>query len=190
MFEERSNVNTSDDFAQPQIFHSRFGRVTYENPTSFKGWGGLPKIPAVLKWKLDAYCCQGIPSEDILDEELPIIDSDFSNTSGLKATWLGHATVLVQMNGVNFITDPVLSPRASPTNFAGPKRYRPPPCGIDQYPEIKFAVISHNHYDHLDAEAVKGLNKRFPEMLWYVPVGLKGWMNSTIPGAEIHEMIW
>ena len=181
---------SDDNFAQPRIFHSIFRWITYENPLSFKGWQGLPNLLAVIKWKWDSFWGPKTPSDDELNQKLPIYNPDFSYKSRLQATWLGHATVLVQMDGLNFITDPVLSSRASPISFIGPKRYRPPPCGIEDYPEIDFAVISHNHYDHLDTTAVRGLNQRFPTMTWYVPIGLKGWMESTIPGANVYEKSW
>ena len=120
MWEENPDVNTTgsepsnDDFAQPQIFHSRLGQVTYENPPSFKGWKGLPSALAAIKWKFGSEQHSGIPSDDELDKKLPVRFPDFTCKSVLQATWLGHATVLVQMDGVNFITDPVLSSRASP----------------------------------------------------------------------------
>ncbi|KAG7271857.1 hypothetical protein CRUP_028229 [Coryphaenoides rupestris] len=70
---------------------------------------------------------------------------------GLRATWLGHSTVLVELDGVNLLTDPIFSQRASPVQFVGPKRYRGPPCTVEQLPRIDAVVISHSHYDHLDA---------------------------------------
>ncbi|KAE9548034.1 hypothetical protein FO519_008756 [Halicephalobus sp. NKZ332] len=196
MSKEKMNVDRSASessenyFAQPVISRWLINRVTYENPPSFKCWNGLPGAVDAVKWKVFNNDYPGLPEDKVLEKTLPIRLPDFSETSGLKATWLGHATVLVQMNGINFITDPVTSPRVSPISFTGPRRYRPPPCTIEDYPTLDFAVISHNHYDHLDKNTVKGLTERFPNMIWYVPVGLKGWMESRIPGAKARELIW
>lgn len=74
-----------------------------------------------------------------LDSELPVMEPyfvknpDLSDSGpGLRVTWLGHATVLVEMDGLNILTDPIFSQRASPVQFMGPKRYRGPPCTVEQ----------------------------------------------------------
>jgi N-acyl-phosphatidylethanolamine-hydrolysing phospholipase D len=77
----------------------------------------------------------------------------------LEATWIGHATFVVQMHGWNIITDPIFSHRCSPVSFAGPARYTPVPCEVEDLPQIHLVCISHNHYDHLDADTVKRLLK-------------------------------
>ncbi len=69
-----------------------------------------------------------------------------------RFTWLGHSTFLVQYKGVNILTDPIFSDRASPLCFAGPKRYVKHPMDYDNLPKIDFVIISHNHYDHLDKD--------------------------------------
>ncbi|KAK9829598.1 hypothetical protein WJX72_006817 [[Myrmecia] bisecta] len=99
----------------------------------------------------------------------------------IQAIWVGHATVLVQMEGCTFLTDPIFSARCSPVQFAGPKRVVPAPLDVDhsQLPKIDFVVISHNHYDHLDHGSVMRLHKRFgSSMAWYVPLGLEAWFSS------------
>ncbi|KAE9556577.1 hypothetical protein FO519_000271 [Halicephalobus sp. NKZ332] len=178
-------------FARPLEFGRRIlGGNVYDNPPSFTGWKGLPGLFEVIRFMFGPERYPGTPSKEILDTTLPVVKPDFSNSPDLKATWLGHATVLVQMGGFNFITDPVFCSRASPVSFLGPRRYRKPPCEIEDLPDLQFAVISHNHYDHLDAKAVADLNRKFPKMVWYVPQDLKDWMQSTVPGAEIHDMTW
>jgi len=89
-----------------------------------------------------------------------------------QITWIGHATALIQYQGINVLTDPMFSGRASPFSFIGPKRATPPSIGIDQLPPIDFVLISHNHYDHLDADSVKSLGNR---TTWLVPLGYKQW---------------
>ena len=72
-------------------------------------------------------------------------------------TWVGHATVLVQINGVNILTDPQWSERASPVSWGGPRRMSPPGLAFEDLPRIHVVLISHDHYDHLDLDTVKRL---------------------------------
>eukprot|EP01114_Cavostelium_apophysatum_P020649 TRINITY_DN6979_c0_g1_i1.p1 TRINITY_DN6979_c0_g1~~TRINITY_DN6979_c0_g1_i1.p1 ORF type:complete len:375 (-),score=23.47 TRINITY_DN6979_c0_g1_i1:43-1095(-) len=126
-----------------------------------------------------------------LDEHLPVLRPDFKILSNpdeerLTVTWLGHASTLVQMEGINFLTDPVYGQRASPVSFAGPKRYRDPPCKLDELPPISFIVISHDHYDHLDIEVVRHYAN---SVHWFVPLGLKKWFASC-GVTNVTELNW
>lgn len=85
-------------------------------------------------------------------------------------TWIGHATVLVQMDHVTFLTDPTWSDTASPVSFAGPTRFVAPGVAMDDLPPIDFVVISHNHYDHLDLSTLVALAKRSPATRFFVPL--------------------
>jgi L-ascorbate metabolism protein UlaG (beta-lactamase superfamily) len=78
----------------------------------------------------------------------------------MRVTWIGHATVLVQTQGLNILTDPIWSERASPFSFAGPKRVRQPGVHFDDLPKIDLVLISHNHYDHMDLPTLKRLWER------------------------------
>ncbi|MEW6270106.1 MAG: MBL fold metallo-hydrolase, partial [Thermodesulfobacteriota bacterium] len=100
-------------------------------------------------------------------------------------TWIGHATVLVQMDGVTFLTDPIWSERASPVEFAGPKRAQPPGVALDALPPIDFVVVSHNHYDHLDVETLRELAARDPETRFVVPLE----NAATVREAGIEDAI-
>jgi len=79
---------------------------------------------------------------------------------GLRVTFVNHATMLIQMDGVNILTDPIWSERCSPVQFAGPKRHRPPGIRFDDLPRIDAVLVSHNHYDHLDASTLRELQTR------------------------------
>ena len=106
-------------------------------------------------------------------------------------TWLGHSTVVVSMDGVFFMTDPIFSDRASPSQMVGPKRYRDVPCSVHDLPSTLDAVlISHNHYDHLDMSTVTLLNARYGvDLRWFVPQGLGSWFESA--GCDnVVELDW
>lgn len=80
--------------------------------------------------------------------------------TGIRITWINHATVLVQVAGVNVLTDPIWSERASPFSWVGPRRHRAPGLRFEDLPPIDAVVISHNHYDHLDAATLARLIAR------------------------------
>lgn len=79
------------------------------------------------------------------------------NGQGLRVTFVNHATVLIQAGGLNILTDPVWSERASPVSWAGPRRHRPPGLRFEDLPPIDLVLLSHNHYDHLDVETLERL---------------------------------
>jgi L-ascorbate metabolism protein UlaG (beta-lactamase superfamily) len=98
------------------------------------------------------------------------------NASAATVTWIGHSTVLVQLDGVNFLTDPTWSARTGPFGgLVGVGRYTPPPLRLEDLPRIDFVLISHDHYDHLDEPTVRELARVF-EPRFVVPLGLKSWM--------------
>lgn len=77
---------------------------------------------------------------------------------GMRVTFVNHATTLVQMDGVNVLTDPIWSERASPVSFAGPRRQRSPGLRFEDLPPIHAVVVSHNHYDHMDLPTLRRLS--------------------------------
>jgi L-ascorbate metabolism protein UlaG (beta-lactamase superfamily) len=77
--------------------------------------------------------------------------------TGLRVTRLGHSTLLIEIDGVRVLTDPVWGPRASPMRFAGPKRFHPPPAPLAALPRLDVVLVSHDHYDHLDRPTIRAL---------------------------------
>lgn len=101
-----------------------------------------------------------------------------ANRSEPTLTWIGHASFLLQIGGLNVLTDPVFSRRVSPFAFAGPERLAPLGLTLADLPPIDLALISHNHYDHLDDAAVRALARAHPQMTFVVPLGLKRWFAA------------
>ncbi|XP_034522748.1 N-acyl-phosphatidylethanolamine-hydrolyzing phospholipase D isoform X3 [Ailuropoda melanoleuca] len=170
------------------------GRFVNPWPT----WKNL-SIPNVLRWLIMEKDHSSVPgSKEELDKELPVLKPYFIDDpeeagvreAGLRVTWLGHATVMVEMDELILLTDPVFSSRASPSQHVGPKRFRRPPCTVSELPPIDAVLISHNHYDHLDYNSVIALNERFgQELRWFVPLGLLDWMQKC--GCEnVIELDW
>src|SRR6185295_12999072 len=77
----------------------------------------------------------------------------------IRVTFVNHSTVLIQMDGINILTDPVWSERVSPVSFAGPRRHRAPGIRFEDLPPIDLVLVSHNHYDHLDVATLRALHK-------------------------------
>jgi len=109
--------------------------------------------------------------------------------SGLRTTWLGHSTVLIEIDGVRVLTDPVWGPRASPSRWAGPKRFQPVPIPLRALPDVDAVLISHDHYDHLDYPTIRALAKRDVPFVTSLGVGahLEAW---GVPHERIHELDW
>lgn len=108
---------------------------------------------------------------------------------GLRTVWFGHASVLVEIDGVRILTDPILSERASPLQFIGPKRFHPPPLALEQLTGIDAVVISHDHYDHLDMATVRQLAQGGTQ--FYVGLGIGAHLERWgVARTQIHEMAW
>lgn len=106
----------------------------------------------------------------------------------IKATWVNHATMLVQAANFNFLTDPIWTERASPVSFIGPKRVRAPGVAFKNLPRIDAVFVSHNHYDHLSLPTLKRLSDQFNPVI-FVPLGLKSLLERH--GIQnVIEMDW
>lgn len=114
---------------------------------------------------------------------------DNASHSVPTVTWIGHATLLVQMDHVTFLTDPIWSDSPSPVSFAGPRRFVPPGVAIADLPPIDFVVVSHNHYDHLDLPTLKALAERDATTRFFVPLGNGALLRSNGIDA-VEELDW
>ena len=112
-------------------------------------------------------------------------------TNGIEATatWVGHSTFLVQLDGVNILTDPHWSERASPLRFAGPRRMIAPGLRFEDLPPIQAVVISHDHYDHLDEETVRRIARDHQHAVFVVPLGLREFLGD-LGIRRVIELDW
>ena len=136
----------------------------------------IPAAPYTRQQKIK------MAAKQLLTVDPPSFDFDTTNAK-LKATWLGHAGVLVQLppltpnqQPIRILFDPIFSQRCSPTQVAGPMRSYPAPCSISSLPPIDLVIISHNHYDHLDLDTIRELWAANSDRLRFVvPLGNKEW---------------
>jgi N-acyl-phosphatidylethanolamine-hydrolysing phospholipase D len=112
-----------------------------------------------------------------------------ANRTRPTATWIGHATFLVQLGGLNVLTDPHFTARASPLKFAGPARLAPPGLALANLPAPDVILVSHDHYDHLDEGSVRWLARHHPKAVFVVPLGLRRWLQRR-HAANVVELDW
>ncbi|KAA9165004.1 MBL fold metallo-hydrolase [Amycolatopsis acidicola] len=110
--------------------------------------------------------------------------------SGLHITWYGHASSLVELNGTRILVDPVWAERASPSRLVGPKRMHKPPHRLEELPRLDAIIVSHDHYDHLDAAAMRTLT-RTQDAPFVVPLGVGAHLRRwRVPAERIIELDW
>jgi L-ascorbate metabolism protein UlaG (beta-lactamase superfamily) len=124
--------------------------------------------------------------------EIPVVGRtvrDYATppASGLRATWVGWATVLVEIDGRVVLTDPIWSARCSPSTLVGPKRFHAPPIALSDLPKIDAVVISHDHYDHLDMATVRALAAR--GVMFVVPLGIGAHLERW-GVTQVRELDW
>ena len=129
------------------------------------------------------------PAEPIPVERRTARDYSVPPASGLRVTWLGHSTTIVEIGGVRLLVDPVWAERASFVSFAGPKRFYPPPLPLAELPSVDAIVLSHDHYDHLDESFVRGVAAR--GLRWVAPLGVGDWLGKWgVPARDVTELDW
>jgi len=109
--------------------------------------------------------------------------------SGLRVTWVGHSSLLIEIDGKRILTDPVWAERASFLSFMGPKRFFAPPLPLNQLPPLDAVIISHDHYDHLDKQTIKFFAGK--DIDFYCSLGVKGYLKRWgVDVSYITEMDW
>lgn len=148
----------------------------------------VPTIPAAKRFFFET-ADHSIPQSDI-----PVLKRDGSEfltppVSGLRVTWFGHSTLLVEIEGTRVLIDPVWGERVSPFRHMGAKRFFEPVMSLSDLPPIDAVVISHDHYDHLDMATVKALKDK--PITWVVPLGVGSHLVSWGVGEDkIVELDW
>ena len=179
----------------------------HHTPDGFRNLTGVTvnkPLSQLLRWRWSALR-EGLPKPP--DQATPVVMPQLAllkaNTAPVKrvgthsarpavasVTWIGHATTLVQSNGLNILTDPIFSERASPVTFVGPKRAQPPGIALDDLPPIDVVLVSHNHYDHLDRFSVVRLHERSQgRTLFLVPLGV-GPLLAQWGVTHVIELDW
>jgi L-ascorbate metabolism protein UlaG (beta-lactamase superfamily) len=126
--------------------------------------------------------------------ELPVVRVSAARfaeppATGLRVTWLGHSTLLIEIDGKRILTDPVWGERASPLAWLGPRRWYAPPLPLDELPQVDAVLISHDHYDHLDHPTILALRDR--KALFVAPLGVGAHLAYWgVPEERIVELDW
>jgi L-ascorbate metabolism protein UlaG (beta-lactamase superfamily) len=130
-----------------------------------------------------------VPPGPIPTEPRAWQDYEQPPASGLRTTWMGHSTVLVEIDGVRVLLDPIWSDRCSPVSFAGPRRFFAPPLPLEEVPPIDAVLVSHDHYDHLDVPTVKALASRGTRFI--VPLGIGAHLARWgVAADKITDLDW
>jgi len=154
-----SRIENSTQFSE--------GKFRNENKTQVFEWN---KTWAIAKDYFFNKSDKSVPKEAPPIQPLSNDAFNLNNAEALNFARLGHSTLLIQMSGKYFLTDPVFSERVSPVQWLGPKRFHPVPMDVDSIKEIEAVIISHNHYDHLDEGSIKQLKDRVNNFV--VPLGI------------------
>jgi len=155
----------------------------FENPQILwnDGWGMVKGVLSASEY--------GSPAG-----ELPVVSGDGAlfrtpPPTGLRVTWLGHSTLLVEIDGLRLLTDPVWGPRASPLSWLGPARWYPPPLELAALPAIDAVIISHDHYDHLDQPTIAAIADW--DTIFITPLGVGAHLEYWgVPADRIVELDW
>jgi L-ascorbate metabolism protein UlaG (beta-lactamase superfamily) len=176
------------------LFISGCGNRYYCGPVSdhfdgrkfYNPWEPMPdRFGDFLKWRLTA-------DRGPWPESVPVTPSKPPGRvpdETLRVTYVGHATVLLQTQGLNILTDPIWSERASPLSFVGPKRVASPGVRFEDLPPIDVVLVSHNHYDHMDLPTLERLFKTCNPLV-LTPLGNDTIILGTIPGMRVKALDW
>ena len=162
-----------------------FDGKKFINPVeTSKDWKFFPVLKSWLFGKEDRKPERELPFHKL---DSSTFDVDFKQ--GLRIIWMGHSSVLVEIEGCRILIDPVWSERCSPSNLIGPKRFHPVPISLKKLPKLDAVLISHDHYDHLEKAAVTELSKS--GVHFFMPLGVGAHFEKwNIKVSQLTEMDW
>ena len=171
--------------AAPDMLHA--GAERDADGRYMNRYADLSKSQNFLRWQWTRLTEDLPKAAKILTPEMAVDIHRLHHPQGdAQVTWIGHSSVLYQIDGKNFLFDPVYATYASPVPPFGPKRAQAPGIPFAQLPHIDAVFISHNHYDHLDLETVRQLAQQAGgSPLFYVPLGVDTWFADNVPGTRI-----
>jgi N-acyl-phosphatidylethanolamine-hydrolysing phospholipase D len=164
------------DHHAPQGFSNPFPEYRHKSISSILRWVFMDRRRGQRIKKRADYVLEQVENDGAWLRE---------NSTEFTVTWVGHSTVLLQIDGINILTDPIWSNRASPVSFAGPKRYIEPGIALEDLPDIHVVLLSHNHYDHFDRATLR----RLKESVFIVPLGF-GRTLRRLGVTHYHELDW
>lgn len=161
----------------------QWGDGVFENPQPLWNdtWGALTAV-----WNRSDHTSPAGP--------LPVVHGDAERfavppPTGLRITWMGHSSLLVEIDGHRVLTDPIWGPRTSPLTWIGPARWYAPPVALSELPSLDAVLISHDHYDHLDHPTIVAMKDW--DTTFVVPLGVGAHLEYWgVPADRIREMDW
>lgn len=158
---------------------------TFKNPHIQDGKRSLKDV---LLWKAGYFDDKTEVIKCPADFKAPKILKSLNETQP-SVCWINHCTFFIKMDGIHFLTDPIWSKRCSPLPFLGPLRKHEPAISMKQLNRVDHVLISHNHYDHLDKASVLSLHNLYPNIQWWVPIGVKKWFTA-LGITRVKELGW
>jgi len=181
----------------PPLFAALLGCTPlYSGPVSdhfdgsrFSNQPGVPSRPSffeAMKWNLSKRNTPPWPGF----VDTPPGPPPPERVADLRVTFVGHATFLLQQDGLNLLADPVWSPRAGPYSWLGTKRLRPPGIRFEELPPVDVVLLSHDHYDHLDLPTLRRLAEAFPNLTIITGLGNRAVLNGNGIHVRVVELDW
>ncbi|MBI5718512.1 MAG: MBL fold metallo-hydrolase [Burkholderiales bacterium] len=196
--ERLARMRASEQWVDGEAAEGPDGRTA--RPAGFRNRGPIRaglRDASAPRPTLGEFLCGG--DRRVPSGELPLIDPREAWRHGpgrdlraeLRVTWLGHSTVLLEMGGRRFLTDPVWGARASPSRLAGPKRFHPVPVALKALPPLDAVLVSHDHYDHLCIASVRELARLQPGVPFVTSLGVGAHLEAFgVDPARIIELDW
>ncbi|ALD20196.1 MBL fold metallo-hydrolase [Hymenobacter sp. DG25A] len=168
-----------------------------KTPSQFNGKKYLNTIPTGMSGEYGRMARRWLTGKEEREPQIPLgpFAADAAALSepvpadALRVTWFGHSSTLIELDGKRFLTDPVWRQRASPSTLMGPRRFFAPPLSLAELPALDGVLLSHDHYDHLDKDAIRALGRT--GVPFYCPLGVGGHLRRWgIKPEQITELDW